>query len=274
MSSYEEIIDCDIRVSRIKTVAVFTYPTGWQITMNNKENAALYYVTEGEFSVEVGGKQYTASKNHFITLCEGQDYVLANRSDNIVRTIHFTFYTEEILDFRALNIPVVMPDDENEKYLHRFLTALKLYWDRPAAYLVSIRSKLDTILYELIQDVNSNQVLTVDRAKKVVEITCDYIENNYRNPISLEDICRQANYSPSRLRFLFCREMDCSPMHYLYNYRLNEAKKLIAKTRLSIEEIAIETGFSCSSHFCHYFKEKCGCTPSEYRAAHTKKTEM
>jgi len=270
MNSYEELIDLDVRISRIKTVAVFTYPPGWQLTLKKKENAAFYYVTEGTFTLTVDGKEYTAPKNHLMTLCEGKDYLLANRSDEVVRMIHFTFFTDGFLDFEALNIPVVTADDGNEKFLRRFREALKLYWDRPAAYLLPIRAKLDAIVYELIQDANTAHALTVNRAKQVVGITCDYIENNYRNPITLEDICRQASYSPSRLRFLFCWEMHCSPMHYLNRYRLTEAKKALVKTSFTVEEIALQTGFSCSSHFCHFFREKCGCTPSEYRLSHRK----
>ena len=56
-----------------------------------------------------------------------------------------------------------------------------------------------------------------------------------------------------------------SPLNYLIKIRISEAIKLLKKEKVSITDIALETGFSSSQHFSTTFKKLTGYTPGEYR---------
>ena len=56
-----------------------------------------------------------------------------------------------------------------------------------------------------------------------------------------------------------------SPLNYLIKIRISEAIKLLKKDKVSITDIALETGFSSSQHFSTTFKKLTGYTPGEYR---------
>ncbi|MFK4997541.1 helix-turn-helix domain-containing protein [Bacillus sp. N9] len=59
--------------------------------------------------------------------------------------------------------------------------------------------------------------------------------------------------------------MNCSPHQYLINYRINNAKKLLYNTKLTIKEIAFTCGFNSVSHFTTTFKKHVNVSPNKFR---------
>ncbi|MCR1863275.1 helix-turn-helix domain-containing protein [Limosilactobacillus reuteri] len=59
--------------------------------------------------------------------------------------------------------------------------------------------------------------------------------------------------------------MHQTPIEYLLNYRVEQAKKLLRHSELSITDIALRAGFSTSAYFSKIFKERVGMTLREYR---------
>lgn len=56
-----------------------------------------------------------------------------------------------------------------------------------------------------------------------------------------------------------------SPLNYLINLRISEAIRLLKTTRISLTDIALDTGFYSSQHFSTTFKKLTGYTPGHYR---------
>ena len=54
---------------------------------------------------------------------------------------------------------------------------------------------------------------------------------------------------------------------YLRTLRLEKAKRLLAETDLTVQEIAEQVGFASQSYFIHVFKSAGDGTPAGYRAA-------
>jgi AraC-like DNA-binding protein len=59
-----------------------------------------------------------------------------------------------------------------------------------------------------------------------------------------------------------------SPLNYLINIRISEAIKLLKIPKISLTDIALDTGFYSSQHFSTTFKKLTGYTPSEFRKNH------
>ncbi|WMT43288.1 AraC family transcriptional regulator [Paenibacillus sp. D2_2] len=92
-----------------------------------------------------------------------------------------------------------------------------------------------------------------------------YIHQNYMNEVSLQDISVSANISKSEASRCFHSFLNCSPIEYLLEHRIESAKRLLCYTLHSIQEICLECGFHSSSYFIKVFKKKVGMTPREYR---------
>lgn len=94
----------------------------------------------------------------------------------------------------------------------------------------------------------------------------NFIQNNYADKISLEDIAASGNVGKTLCAKLFKKYASKTPGEYLIFYRIQKSMALLADTDLSVSEIAYSTGFSSASHFTKTFREQMGCTPIKYRS--------
>ena len=92
-----------------------------------------------------------------------------------------------------------------------------------------------------------------------------YLNDNYTENVTVEQLAQLSNYSVAQFRKLFKRLMHLSPSHYITQVRLNAAKNLLRTTDKRITDIAVETGFCDHSHFIKAFRAATGQTPNEFR---------
>lgn len=92
-----------------------------------------------------------------------------------------------------------------------------------------------------------------------------YIRENYNRDITLEDVARNVYISPYYLSHLFKEELNITFLEYLTMVRMEEAKKLLKNTSLSIVAIASQVGYDDASYFSKVFKKYVGITPAQYR---------
>ncbi len=101
--------------------------------------------------------------------------------------------------------------------------------------------------------------------------TIKYMHKHFTERISVEKLAENAGLSMSSLLRHFKRINGSSPKEYLIELRINYACELLDSTRLSVDEIAFNSGFSDSSHFSKELKKMTGVTPSKYRTDRQKK---
>ncbi|ANY69340.1 hypothetical protein BBD42_24780 [Paenibacillus sp. BIHB 4019] len=93
-----------------------------------------------------------------------------------------------------------------------------------------------------------------------------FIHQNYRFEVSLQHISLAANISKSEASRCFHSFLNCSPIEYLLQHRVESSKHLLSYTAYNIQEISLECGFNSPSYFIKIFKRNTGMTPREYRA--------
>ena len=71
--------------------------------------------------------------------------------------------------------------------------------------------------------------------------------------------------TPEHLIRIFRHDEGMTPIQYLWQYRVNQGMKLLQSTGLSINEIAVQSGFKTSYHFARTIKRHTGQTPTEIR---------
>ncbi|WP_338595280.1 helix-turn-helix domain-containing protein [Clostridium baratii] len=90
------------------------------------------------------------------------------------------------------------------------------------------------------------------------------IENEYQNPLTLEDLSRASGMSPKYFCRFFNEMSNKTPIEYLNYYRIEIACEKLLATELSITEIALNCGFNDVSYFIKTFKKYKGLTPKKY----------
>ncbi len=91
---------------------------------------------------------------------------------------------------------------------------------------------------------------------------CNYIHLNYYNPdLTVAEVARAVNYSPNYIQFLMKKEMDTTPREYLVRYRLEKARRLLARQHYQIKEVAALCGWKCPHYFTNTFRKYFGYSP-------------
>ena len=78
-------------------------------------------------------------------------------------------------------------------------------------------------------------------------------------------IARALGLSQRRLEMLFAERLGASPGRFFLDLRLDEARRMVTDTRLSMQEIALRTGFSSQMAFARAFRARFGSTATALR---------
>lgn len=93
----------------------------------------------------------------------------------------------------------------------------------------------------------------------------DYINAHFNEKISLNDLSQRCFYNPAYFSRLFKKAFNMSFTDYIMDVRLKHCCELLKNSDFTIDKIIEECGFSDRNTFYERFKNKYGCTPSEYR---------
>ena len=96
-----------------------------------------------------------------------------------------------------------------------------------------------------------------------------YLEENYRNKITLKMLSQRFLLSEGHINRLVRREVHMGAMAYVKQFRLEKASKELTETAKPINEIGEDVGYPDSNYFCRAFKASYGMTPTEYRTRYS-----
>lgn len=101
-----------------------------------------------------------------------------------------------------------------------------------------------------------------------IEQVIRLIQKAPSSQLTLDQMARAVNLSPSHLRSLFKSEIEMTPSQYRKKFRLVEARRLLESTFLTVQEIMLRVGAGDESHFARDFKKTYGLAPAQYRMSH------
>ena len=93
----------------------------------------------------------------------------------------------------------------------------------------------------------------------------NYMEQNFQNTISIEDIAAVCGINRSYFGKIFRNSTGRSPQEFLMNYRMVKATELLKLTSLSIADVGSAVGYENQLHFSRAFKNIYGVSPREWR---------
>lgn len=95
-----------------------------------------------------------------------------------------------------------------------------------------------------------------------------FIEQNFQNNITIEDIASVCGINRSYFGKIFHNAVGKSPQEFLMNYRMIKARELLKLTSLSISDIGSAVGYENQLHFSRAFKTIYGVSPRNWRNQH------
>lgn len=93
----------------------------------------------------------------------------------------------------------------------------------------------------------------------------EYIHNHFHTEINLDDLANFMHLNKAYLCQLFKKEVGMTYVAYLTQYRVEQAKKRLRETSLSLGEISEEVGYTDPAYFSRIFKKQTSISPNQYR---------
>lgn len=101
---------------------------------------------------------------------------------------------------------------------------------------------------------------TVQKIKQVKDI----ITSEMASPPSLEELSKMVGLNIKKLKMGFKELYGMPVFTFLFHYKMEHAKKLLSENDYNVNEVALQVGYSTSSHFIVAFKKKFGITPKQF----------
>lgn len=154
----------------------------------------------------------------------------------------------------------------HETFRDRMLEVISLDKQKPDFYELDISIRMQLLWRLLVEHLPHQPVSTTsdfteyERIRRILS----YIEQNYMNQITLDDISEHIHLCESECTRLFKRHMNTTLFSFLQEYRIERSLEYL-NTKESISSIAEKTGFSDSNYYSKVFSKIKGCSPREYR---------
>lgn len=138
-------------------------------------------------------------------------------------------------------------------------TIKKLYIKGKVYELISLyfNKSTDTDVEQCPFLVDEDNVKRIRRAKEIVIA-------NMAEPPSLNDLAKEVGLSLKRLKEGFKQIYGDSVYSFLFDYKMEYARRLLDSGQYNVNEIGLRIGYSTSSHFIAAFRKKYGTTPKKY----------
>ncbi len=104
-----------------------------------------------------------------------------------------------------------------------------------------------------------------EKIPTVADRMAKYLQEHYREKLTLQDLSRDFHFSPNHIINLFHKEYGMTPFAYLNVLKIKQAEWLLEVTSNTLESIAYECGFRNYSYFYRTFEKQNGISPKEWR---------
>lgn len=266
------------RRCEISALQFFTpvLPTSHQVPIHTLR---LIWCRSGKADVRLNTRKETISRSQMLLLSAGITVeITALEKDTVIGEIDITFcpgsnelhlphllnccdegYAElclrafEMLPFQDdLGITICMID-----LLHR-----ACYQERSASPAQK-ELVVASLLLAVSNAISDSAICSTDNEH--VRQAIRYIQNHYPENISTDMIASNAHLHSNYLHRLFTAEMHCSIGEYLLNYRMENARRLLISSRMTVAEIARASGIPNHQHFSKLFRKHFGVSPIDFR---------
>ena len=236
-------------------------------TMCYKVNHMVYHLKEGDIVFNNSGALHSGTMENQKDCA----YIPVTFDSRLIygffqSTVNSKYVDPVIQDSMLPAICIDQSESWHKPFREYLLRIIDLDEKKPDFYELDIticlqsmwRLLLEHITYE--PQASRENSLEYDRIKKILS----YIEENYQNKITLNDIAGHIHLCESECTRLFKRHMNTTLFAFLQEYRIERSLEFL-QADLPVSAVADKAGFSDPNYYSKVFAKIKGCSPREYR---------
>lgn len=230
----------------------------------------IFAVWEGKLQFTIGDRSFPLSAGEFVIINSNEVHSIV--APNVNRTVVLQIPQETFSEYFTDENFIWFSHSEKENDDRVFILLQEMF-------LINLNGELGnklqvmSLYYELLHllvtkyrklNVHEELLRNNKQLKKLSNIT-RYMKDHYAENLSLEQMAREFNYSPSYLSRMFQKHAGINFKDYLLGIRLEHASHDLEESDEQIVDIALNNGFPNSKAFSNAFRLKYGMLPSEYK---------
>ncbi|MEC1179038.1 AraC family transcriptional regulator [Metasolibacillus meyeri] len=220
--------------------------------------SGLVITLSGSATFSLNGVKYVLNKERI--LHAGPNMLIEITTNDTVAweyvVIHYNMYVGK-LGYENKHFMIETGEHNKIEYFVQQL----IQQDQQPGDIANLKCQL--LFYQLIETMLVCAKMQI--SNNFVDYALILLAENYAQPISIADIAEQIGCERRRFAYLFNKQVGMTPIQYLTEIRLKQAKKLLRTTKIPINEIAELVGYADSFYFCRVFKKQYHMTPTQFR---------
>lgn len=222
----------------------------------------IYHITPGDIAV------INKYEIHSIGDWEkpGHSMIMIDFQKNFLSDIIFKDYN--LFECFEKGIVVISTrDTSSETAYNKFNELLQEYNGNLSGRTAALKLKTAELLIYIsrLQNIYGEKSEKTDSSQLIIESIIKYINTNYQNKITLQNIADFTGYSKNYISSYFRKYSGFSIVEYLNGYRVKKSQEYLKNTNMSVTDISSSCGFESITHFGRTFKLIVGCSPLQYR---------
>ena len=245
-----------LKITRIRGIFNVNIKEKCCKSRTDRTRPALVFKLAGSTEYFCNDKSFVCDEHHVLIVPNGKPYIYEIRETGPCISIEFEC-ENEIDDFYSYKIT------DNTKVRSVLADMVQLWNAKSRGYKLALFADFYILLHTVF--ILSNVEYNVKKKENVLRPSVTYIQNNYgESSITNEMLAELSGMSTVYFRKLFTKRYGLSPMKYLSNIRIENAKNLLLAGNMSASEIAEAIGFSSVYSFSRAFKKATDMSPTEF----------
>ena len=263
---------CELNISKKTSIVILfseilrSDALKWNYDEHSHSYYELHISLKGYCSLDIQKNNISFAENEYVLIYPHTSHKFNKISDDSLR-FSLAF---EIKNSNFEQQTNKYEFDQTTEYIKTLIEeTVKEINTRDAGYNEIIKFHAQTILINILRnhtDIFKKENHTVVPSKSAMQKALDFIKTNLTSNIKSQDVANYSNYSLKQLNRIFKANFNMSVSDYIKAERIFIVKEYLETSSLTLNEIALLSGFSNEYHLCKVFKKSVGMTTSKYKS--------
>lgn len=239
----------------------------------HKDDTELIYFSDGRAKYTVNTEVYDVKKGDLLIVNHGSIHSITTDPDYPISTWTCSIQNFEMNDsatpsyFLSLDRLPIMKAGRHEALIQAIFLELEHYAKKHTPESTNTCNTLTLALATIYHDIYLKaKASPIVKKQSFAQDILMYINENYTNSISLEQLSKEFNISSFHISHKFQDVYGVSPINYVIDRRISSAKWLLVNTEDTLTTISLQVGYENTHHFSKLFEKRTGYSPLEYRS--------